>query len=423
MQIISFFRDEFDLVYHWLFSSENDIELRRKAYEKLLVWKVRRLNLTPATILSTLSILEVQLKDASNECSVDDLRKMYSNAFTRFLNFVSSILHSRSLPTMYSTARELGIESFIVDLRHLCAHGQVLPSIEICRRTAVYCMNWIRKFYWDRELNVITDANASDVRLKSSLELENLISECFQLYEISTEAISKGFKIVSELLNDKNIQFENIHLLETFVEQNPHSKITLKFVASKMINTLAALSNHEECQRHKENIFCDNFIGCKLFMDHTASVYDEKIFDKRLKFIHVHQNLFRLFAISDFINALFNRLVIICEDDCESDERRKAASFWCNEIAHGFRLFKEFKNFYKSKKEKKANYDLDLTSINNDVMTDDVKEIYRKLGTDTRGTLIFGDTVRRPWSLHFDRNFLMDRVVNLNEFTVELVKK
>lgn len=411
------------MVYHWLFASENDINLKRKAYEQILIWKVRRLNLTPATILSTLSILEIQLKDNGNIFSSDDLRKMYSNAFTRFLNYVSSILRNRSLPTMYSTARELGIESFIVDLRHLCAHGQVLPSLEISRRTAAYCMNWLKEFYWDRELNVITDANANDVRLKCSLEFEESLRDCFQLYEIATEAILNGYKTVSDVLDETNLKFSNKHLLEEFAEKNPHSKITLKFVGNKIINILADLSNHEECERHKENIFCDNFIECKLFIKHSATIFDQQNQDDRLKFVNVHQNLFRLFAISDFINALFNRLVAICEDDNEMDVKRKAASFWCNEIAHGFRLFKEFKNFYKTKKEKKLNYDLDLTSINNDVMTDDVKEIYKKLGADTRGTLIFGDTIRRPWSLHFDRMFLMDRVINLSEYTVELVKK
>lgn len=389
----------------------------------MLIWKVRRLNLTPATVLSTLSILEVQLKDESGTFSADDLRKMYSNAFTRFLNYVSSILRSRSLQTMYSTARELGIESFIVDLRHLCAHGQVLPSLEISRRTARYCMSWLKEFYWDRELNVITDADANDVRLKCSLELEESIRECFQLYEVATEASLSGFKIVSDVISASDAKLENVQLLEEFADQNPHSKISLKFVANKMINTLAELTSREECERRKENIFCDNFVECRAFMEHSARMFEEKQPEKRLKFVNVHQNLFRLFAISDFINALFNRLVTICEDDSESDVHRKAASFWGNEIAHGFRLFKEFKNFYKSKKEKKTNYDLDLTSINNDVMTDDVKEIYKKLGADTRGTLIFGDTVRRPWSLHFGRNFLMDRVVNLSPFTVDLVKK
>lgn len=56
-------------------------------------------------------------------------------------------------------------------------------------------------------------------------------------------------------------------------------------------------------------------------------------------------------------------------------------------------------------------------------MTDDIKKIYKELGVNYRGTLIFGDTVRRPWSLQFDRDFLIERSMNINEFTVDIVKK
>lgn len=66
---------------------------------------------------------------------------------------------------------------------------------------------------------------------------------------------------------------------------------------------------------------------------------------------------------------------------------------------------------------------MDTAPINTDVMTDDIKRIYKNLGIDYKGTLIFGDTVRRPWSLSFDRNFLIERIENLNHFTIDIVKK
>lgn len=49
--------------------------------------------------------------------------------------------------------------------------------------------------------------------------------------------------------------------------------------------------------------------------------------------------------------------------------------------------------------------------------------MYKELGVNYRGTLIFGDTVRRPWSLQFDRNFLYERAININEYTIDIVKK
>lgn len=322
--------------------------------DRIKIWKIRRLNLTPASVLSTLAILEVQLKDNADEkFSKDELRTMYSNAFTRFLNYMSSIMRSRTLQSMYLTARELGIESFLVDLRHLCAHGQVLPSLEISRRTATYCLNWLREFYWDREKNVIGDAIVNDVHLKTSVELENLASEWFTLYDAATEAIVMGYKNVDDLINGvQNEQLDEtaIGILHEYSEKIRHNK--LAFIANKAINNLAQLSNSNDSDRGNSNIYCDVLFDCPFFLKRSAKYSNATNKDEQMKFVGIHQNLFRLFAICDFINAIFNRLLLICEDDLEADSRRRAASFWANEIATGFAVFKEFKTFYKAKKEK-----------------------------------------------------------------------
>lgn len=56
-------------------------------------------------------------------------------------------------------------------------------------------------------------------------------------------------------------------------------------------------------------------------------------------------------------------------------------------------------------------------------MTDDLKKIYKELGVNCRGVLVFGDTVRRPWSLQFDSDFLIERATNINEYTVNIIKQ
>lgn len=349
-----FCRKELNLVYDWLFSAGSTVATKRLALARMKVWKIRRLTLTPATILSTIAILEVQLKDdTTNACSEDLLRTMYSNAFTRFLNYVSSIMRSRTLQSMYSTARELGIESFLVDLRHLCAHGQVLPSLDTSRRTAAYCLHWLREFYWDRERDFITDAEVHDVHLKSSQALEQSIQEWFALYDAATEAIVSGCKNVGDLESGERstkLTSAEIELLKEFSERDRHNK--LLFIANKAINKLAELSNSNERDRGNSFIYCDVLFGCQHFMKRSATYCKSTNKDDQMKFIGIHQNLFRLFAICDFINAVFMRLLLICEDEIEEEYRKKAASFWANEIATGFLVFKEFKNIYKMKKEK-----------------------------------------------------------------------
>lgn len=353
-------------MYNWLYGPTSNVETKELALSRLKLWKMRRGNLTPASVLSTLSLLDVQLKDKGEKrFSDDELRSMYSNAFTRFVNYMSSIMRSRTVQSMYSTARELGIEPFLVDLRHLCAHGQVLPSLDILRRTTNYCMNWLRDFYWDRERNVITDAIVRDVHLKSTLELEASIGDWFNLYDASTEALLRGCKNIDDLTNikpDERLTHACIEELQQCSQQIHNNK--LSFIANKAINQLALLSNSNERDRGNAQIYCDVLFDCQYFMKRSADYYKTTNKEEKAKFIGIHQNLFRMFAICDFINAVFLRLLNICEDDLQEDYLKKASSFWINEIATGFLVFKEFKMLYKTKREKVSGETRNRNNVN-----------------------------------------------------------
>lgn len=414
---------EFDMVYEWIYGTSCDEYTKQLAIKRIKVWKLRRQNLTPATVLSTLAVLEAQHKDRGDtQLSNDDLQSIYSVAFTRFLNYVSSIMRSRRLDSMYSTARELGIESFLVDLRHLCAHGQVSPSLQVFRRTADYCLNWLREFYWDRERDVITDANVRDVHRKEMVELEQMASEWFGIYDVATEAMIIGCKTVDDCHDPKYSDQIDTHHLAPLIRlaQDVHNN-KLTFLAIRAINQLAALSNVNERERDNVHVFGDLMINMPYFFKRSSEYYQSQL--DKARFVSLHQNLFRLLAICDFINAIFVRLVDMCEDESEDDVRRKAASFWSMEIVTGFAVFKQFKNEYKAKKEKNANFELNMAPINTEFITDELKRIYKKLNVNCYGTLIFGDTVRRPWALHFDRDFLLERCFNINPYTVATIKK
>lgn len=416
-------KNEFDMVYALIYAPDSDNHSKQLAIKRIKIWKIRRLNLTPASVLSTLAILEAQIKDHENKhLTNDDLQSAYSIAFTRFLNYMSSIMRGRRLDSMYQTARELGIESFLVDLRHLCAHGQITPSLHIFRRTAEYCLNWLREFYWDREREFIVDAKVRDVHLGETASLEETAREWFTIYSAATEAMIIGCKTIEDCHDpevSKHIDGQHLAPLIQLAQTVHNSKLT--FLSIRAINELAALSTVNKRDRGNVHIYCDLLINMPYFFDRSAQYYQSKLDQSR--FIGLHQNLFRLFAICDFINEIFVRLVDICEDALEDDVRRKAASFWCAEIVTGFTIFNQFKNEYKAKKEKNANFELDMAPINTEFMTDELKKIYKKLNINCSGSLIFGDTVRRPWALHFDRDFLLQRCFNINPYTIAAVRK
>lgn len=257
-------REEFDAVHEWLFSDR--ISHREKALERLIIWKLRRQALTPATIMSTIAILEVQIKDKHNTCTEHDLRAMYSNAFTKFVNYVTTLVRGRQFTSMFAAAVSLGIEPFLVDLRHLCTHGQVLPALDLSRRAADYCMDWLRQFYWDRERAVICDANVQDVRLKSSAGLEENVHRYFLLYDAVTNAILAGCKTLTDIEGSASgicddVRFQKIEEYATEIKNNK-----LNYIADNVINKLAMLSNSTGRDRGNDNIYFDTLFAQKYFM-------------------------------------------------------------------------------------------------------------------------------------------------------------
>lgn len=80
-------REEFCNVYQLIFSDEADWNTKKEACNWMTVWQLRRQNLTPASVLSTLAILEVKLKDDQHcvdKSTLNEMRTLYSNAFTRY---------------------------------------------------------------------------------------------------------------------------------------------------------------------------------------------------------------------------------------------------------------------------------------------------------------------------------------------------
>lgn len=73
-------------MYDLLFGECATPDSKRQACEFLTMWKVRRQHLTPASVLSTLTILEVQLQDdprCTDPMKRQAMQKLYSHAFTR----------------------------------------------------------------------------------------------------------------------------------------------------------------------------------------------------------------------------------------------------------------------------------------------------------------------------------------------------
>lgn len=67
---------------------------------------------------------------------------------------------------------------------------------------------------------------------------------------------------------------------------------------------------------------------------------------------------------------------------------------------------------------------MDMTPVNTDVVPEDIKKIYKEIGFQSnKAKLIFGDTIRRPWDLFFNRNYILERAYNINDYTKDIIEK
>lgn len=56
-------------------------------------------------------------------------------------------------------------------------------------------------------------------------------------------------------------------------------------------------------------------------------------------------------------------------------------------------------------------------------MSDDIRKIYKNLGVNCDGVLIFGDTVQRPWGVEFENDFITERILKANKYTRDMIDK
>lgn len=195
-----FRRQEFGTVLELIYGPQPNHE---EALKILQAWKTRRMGQTPATILATITLLEV-MNITNADRTENELRILYSSALTRFYSYVSSTVQGRtghSRRTMYELAADLQISSVVVDLRHVCSHGQEIPSLEMLKSSSQYCLEWLQSYYWEKQFQSMRDCELSDLRKADTNKFDDTISKLFRLYDIGIEAIFKKREDIAVMKN------------------------------------------------------------------------------------------------------------------------------------------------------------------------------------------------------------------------------
>ncbi|XP_055685791.1 uncharacterized protein LOC129791590 [Lutzomyia longipalpis] len=403
---------EFKRVYEGIYRRNADTATKRKSLIRMKIWKSRLMTLTPSSILATLSILEVSVKDAEKGINDQDLRAMYSTALVRFLNYIHS--STRSTKSFYSVAKDLGLASFVVDLRHLCSHGQSMPSLKIFRQTFTYCLKWLKSFYWEPQLHAMQDAKIEDVKRNNKTAFERNLRTLFIAYD----GVAEGMRRRMETLGQVCLQNTHQEFLHWVFTKDFSQKEKLPDLAEKLLGEIFAAISAEQQVREIAQIFTEAFLECSCLI--KAPAVAEKEDEDGISVTVIHQMLFRKIAEWAFISNCLTALIEIAECETENEVRRKGAAFWSQRLIEGFMAFQELKCVYKKNKDADSSLNLDFSTINTPSVDGVILEAYEEMGIIPETSLIFSDSLRRPWCLRFSWEFIKKRALRASEVTLKI---
>lgn len=270
-------------------------------------------------------------------------------------------------------------------------------------------MNWLKVSYWKRELEQIQSCVRKQVKgegLRGKF-LEDL-EYIAKVYDVATKAIHKGAKSMSGA--EKELTPAQFHLLQEHSRANKVDQLS-----SVVFDVLRHLSENMKLPRHPETVptVCEVFLRCCQYM------FEAPVSGNTQGLAHVHQQLFQTMVAKGYVQNYFERLLEICEDEQEAEERRMGATFWATEIALAFRLLKKFKKLLKDVPDQAFQFNQREQTRK---MNKSVRAVYQnKLRVDLHNTIILGMSVNCPWHLRLSRSYLLDRILNVNAYTKEIL--
>ncbi|XP_034481677.1 uncharacterized protein LOC117787297 [Drosophila innubila] len=403
---------EFSTVYEWLFSKQTTPANLRKALSQMRIWSLRRGSLCPASVLATGVLVQAQLEDKQGN---PNIQTTYASAFTRFFNFMSSIMQGFNMTSMYDTAKQLGLQSFIVDLRHLCAHGQELPPAVVLRRTSEHCLEWIRNFYWLPQNETMCNLDAPKLQRKDKAAFEKELKALMEIYDLALECHLMGadkLKAVSKLKSSAEFNKIRVYCSAKKI------KTTTEMIDKVISDLGAAIKRQNSSMKDLLDIYMASVLKMKYFLG-AGLKHSE---DEELV-IQATQSLFRLFAVQGYIENIFVAFVQLAENPNADDDSRQGASYWGTKMLQTFGMLSRMKSMYTEELDKNPNMKtVDFTTLNKPEMSKIMRSLLIHSGVDLTLTLVFGECPKKPRSWVFEREFLMSRLDPLSLHSVPIFK-
>uniref|UniRef100_A0A2M4AUQ3 Putative las1-like protein n=1 Tax=Anopheles triannulatus TaxID=58253 RepID=A0A2M4AUQ3_9DIPT len=424
---ISAWRDksEFQHVYRQLFESgPEDSEAKEDALQWLNVWMVRHNKSVPVCVRCTATVLEAQLFDLrvqredGDAANATEIKNIYAGAFTRFVNYVTEetqTYQQHRKRTIAQHVRGIGIEPFLVELRHLCAHRSVSIAIDVFRRSAQYCMDWLKVSYWQRELATMQPVTYGTLHRAKRTPLSDEFCSVLRTYDVATAGLLRTCTNVEQTRSYlTGPEYEALQAEETRRGTDDLRVIAQHLLAQFVRNQRTIAHNLTGVRK-----VCDAVMSNCRYLMQDPERYRQGHWGK------IHSAFFRALAETGCLQELFERLLAVAESDTEDEQKRSMASFWLVMIGTGFQLLKEFKKYCRTLHSQRLVLFRELVGgkAKRKLVAERLAQEWyrRKLKKAAPQQLILGLTVDCPWHLRLDRRQLKTHLSAINKHTQKVL--
>lgn len=391
-------------MYNDIFLSE-DVQDYRRALTTLKTWKIRMSAFYSCGLSATLALLEADVKALDPRYLPDDLQVWYATAFNRFLNFAHSLTMTSC--SMYGAAKELGIHSFIVDIRHLCSHGSALPSVQTFEACSRACRKWLRLFYWDNLLKEARDVTVKDLPAISGTEgITKEFSFLLGIYDFTCHQIWKRKKVIGEIPKPELVDdfSQYARCLDTD---------NLLVIRAQLLTDCSDILERNRGKLASIHIFCRLVVDkMRFFLQDVVHERDASTTTDVLEVTVVHQKFFHTIANAGIVGEVLRKLLTTCIDQSVDDVTRNGSGYWAGQILKTCKAYKDIRRKQQLEMSPEELVNLNWDSINTKSLDRTIERAFGALGLQRENALIFGVSKKNFWELRFTRDFVVRQVKN-----------
>ncbi|XP_017138616.1 uncharacterized protein LOC108153264 [Drosophila miranda] len=402
--------EEFQHACHLIFGKNATSNQRRMGLSMIRIWKLRRGSLCPAAALATAMIVRAQLNDKKGELN---LEKIYAHAIMRFFNFMSSTVQGHNWSSMYDKAQELGLPSFVVDIRHKCSHGTEMPPVDLLRTAADICLQWLHQNYWLPLKDTLCDLEAAKLEGKENIKFRQKMAHQLSAFDLALECQIKSAHSLKAI---KKIKPKEFNKIRAYLSKNKLKTPTE--ILDMVINKLNELVKQASTVKNLPDVYVAEILRMKYFMGVGLNIEDNEE-----QIIAVTERLFSLIAVHGFTENIFVALVQLTENVHEPDERRLGARYWALKMIETFAMMSRIKRMFKEEQDKNDKLKpVDFSSLNRHILPKTIRTLIAHSGVDLSLTLMFGSSRKNPRAVLFDHEFFLKRFSYLSSFSAPILK-